>query len=185
MSILRTLGQCCRDLSQPSLPSLKPREIDMQKKYGKPRQMACQVRLLFPSTAWHKMLILGIVGEHLDALRTRLERAAPIVTGSATFVFVVMGGDSLIASMIVLTYLSCVTIKFMAISFFRCCGLLQLWPFFTKAKNQELLRAAPAYAAALVVFVGSLKFARSSELKHSCFSMKSWLLFSRYKSNEA
>lgn len=72
----------------------------------------------------------------------------------ATFVIALIGGVSLVVPMVALIYISSMTMKIVAISV-SILAFAAMLAVFTKAKNQELLAATAAYAAVLVVFVGS------------------------------
>jgi hypothetical protein len=106
-----------------------------------------------------KSFKFGIVGqydEHIAALRRRPEKLklTPIVTRFAIFTISLMGGVSLIVPMVVLIYTRSMSIKIVALSI-SVLAFAAMLAVFTRAKNQELLVATAAYAAVLVVFLGS------------------------------
>ena len=145
--------------SQRGLLFLRLREIDMRKLGGRSHLLTYLVGSLQSSVTPNKTLNFGIAGQyndHLAALpkRPRAATLTPIVNRLATFIIALIGGVSLVAPMVVLVYLRSMTLKTVAISV-SVLIFAAILAVFTQAKNQELLAATAAYAAVLVVFVGS------------------------------
>jgi len=98
----------------------------------------------------------GQYNEYITALRRRPKKLklTSTMTRFATFTISLMGGVSLIVPMVVLIYTTPISIKIVIISI-SVLAFAAMLAVFTRAKNQELLVATAAYAAVLVVFVGS------------------------------
>jgi hypothetical protein len=65
-----------------------------------------------------------------------------------------MGGVSLVVPMVSLIYISSVTMKIVAVAV-SVIAFAAMLAVFVEAKNHELIAATAAYAAVLVVFLGS------------------------------
>jgi len=81
-------------------------------------------------------------------------KATPVADMMARFVVAMLGGASLIVPMVLMTFLTTRNQHLIITSVFTVAFALGV-SFMSRASNQEILAATAAYAAVLVVFVGT------------------------------